>query len=83
MVKKVTRKASGKTTGKAPGKITKKMSITEILQKHPETFEVFIESGMHCIGCAASSFETLEDGAVAHGIDVDKLVRDLNAKVKV
>jgi hybrid cluster-associated redox disulfide protein len=63
-------------------KITKRMSITEILQKHPETFKVFAKAGMHCIGCAAASFETLEDGAVAHGLDADKLVRDLNRKAK-
>lgn len=62
--------------------ITKKMSIAEILQKHPETYEVFAEAGMHCIGCAAASFETLEDGAVAHGLDADKLVKDLNRKAK-
>ena len=64
------------------GKITKDMSIAEILQNHPKTFEIFTEAGMHCVGCAAASFETLEDGAVAHGMDVKKLVKDLNSKIK-
>jgi len=59
-------------------KITKKMSIMEIVSKYPDTADVFMRHGLHCIGCAAASFETLEDGAKAHRIDVDKLLKDLN-----
>ncbi len=43
---------------------------------------VFPDEVKERIGCAAASFETLEDGAVAHGLDTDKLVRDLNRKAK-
>ncbi len=63
-------------------KITKEMSILEIVEKHPETIEVFMKHGLHCIGCAAARFETLEQGASAHGIDVDKFVKDLNSALK-
>jgi hybrid cluster-associated redox disulfide protein len=63
-------------------KITKDMSIMEIVQKHPETTDVFMKHGLHCIGCAAARFETLEQGAEAHGIDVEKFVKDLNAALK-
>ncbi len=59
-------------------KITKDMPIPEILIKYPETISVFQEHGLHCIGCFAASFETLEQGAMAHGLDIDKLVKDLN-----
>jgi hybrid cluster-associated redox disulfide protein len=38
--------------------------------------------GMHCIGCAAAQFENIEQGATAHGIDVDKLIEDLNKVVE-
>lgn len=62
-------------------KITKDMGIMDIVQKHPDTIEVFMKSGMHCIGCAAAHFETLEQGCEAHGIDVDKLVEELNKKI--
>ncbi len=58
--------------------ITKDMSILEIVQKYPDTVEVFINSGMGCLGCAAAHFENLEQGAMAHGIDVDQLVKNLN-----
>lgn len=63
----------------ATDKITKKMNIGEIAVNHPETMEVFMKYGMHCIGCIASQFETLEQGCEAHGIDTDKMVKDLNA----
>ncbi len=59
-------------------RITKDMGIIEIAQKYPQTAEVFFKYGMHCLGCIAASFETLEQGAAAHGIDVDKMVEDLN-----
>jgi len=63
-------------------KITKEMPIGEVLQKHPETFEVFSEHGLHCVGCAIAHFENIQQGAEAHGIDVKKLVDDLNKKIK-
>lgn len=63
-------------------KITKDMAITETVQKHPETIEVFMEFGMGCIGCAAASFENIEEGAMVHGIDPDELVAKLNEVVK-
>lgn len=61
--------------------ITKDMSITEIVSDYPEVMGVFAAYGMGCIGCMASQFETLEEGALAHGIDVDQLVNDLNSKI--
>jgi len=60
-------------------KINKEMTIKEIIEKYPETLKVFDEYNFHCIGCAAASFETIEDGAKAHGIDVDELVEKLNS----
>ncbi|MCK5234636.1 MAG: DUF1858 domain-containing protein [Candidatus Aenigmarchaeota archaeon] len=60
------------------GKITKDMPVQEILIKYPETISVFRRYGLHCIGCFAASFETLEQGALAHGLDIDKLLKDLN-----
>ena len=58
--------------------ITKDMSIIDIVQKYPQTIEVFRNYGLGCIGCAAARFENLEQGAAAHGMDIDALVIDLN-----
>lgn len=62
--------------------ITKDMSITEIVSKYPQTVDVFVKYGMSCFGWMAARFENLEQGALAHGIDVDSLVKDLNAILK-
>jgi hybrid cluster-associated redox disulfide protein len=61
--------------------ITKEMGIMEIVEKYPATIEVFSRYGMHCFGCMAARFENLEQGAVAHGIDVAQLVQGLNKVV--
>ena len=61
--------------------ITKDMSILEVVQKYPDTVNVFVNAGMGCLGCAAAHFENIEQGAMAHGIDVDQLVKDLNTVV--
>jgi len=62
--------------------ITKEMSIGEVVQKYPQTVKVFLRHGLMCIGCAAARFENLEQGAVAHGINVEALLKDLNAVVE-
>jgi hybrid cluster-associated redox disulfide protein len=62
--------------------ITKEMPIGEIVQNYPQTVKVFLRHGLMCIGCAAARFENLEQGATAHGIDVEALVKDLNATVQ-
>ena len=39
---------------------------------------VFVAHGLGCIGCAMANFETIEQGAAAHGMDLDSLMIDLN-----
>ncbi|MBD3310264.1 DUF1858 domain-containing protein [Candidatus Woesearchaeota archaeon] len=57
------------------------MSIQELVSKHEEVVHVLFEHGMHCVGCVAGQFENIEQAAQAHGIDVDKLVEELNKAV--
>ncbi len=63
-------------------KISKEMTLAEAVSRFPETIEVFLEHGMGCFGCGIAQFETIEQGAVAHGIDVKKLMNDLEKVVK-
>lgn len=58
--------------------ITKNMTIAEAVDKYPDTVEVFNRYGMGCLGCPATQFENIEQGAMVHGIDVDELVDELN-----
>ncbi len=61
--------------------LTKDMSIMEVVQKYPQTVAVFQVYGMGCIGCAAAKFESIEQGAMAHGMDLDKLMVSLNEAI--
>jgi hybrid cluster-associated redox disulfide protein len=63
-------------------KITKKMGFSEILGKYPEAAEILFESGMHCIGCPMAMQETLEQGALAHGIDPDEIIMKINKRLE-
>ncbi len=57
----------------------KNTKIGEILEKAPEKAEILLAAGMHCLGCPASQEETLEEACQMHGIDVEELVKNLNA----
>jgi hybrid cluster-associated redox disulfide protein len=61
--------------------ITKEMPIGEVVEKYPQTVGVFLRHGLMCFGCAIAQFENVEQGAVAHGINVEALMKDLNAVV--
>jgi len=61
--------------------ITKDMIIKDIVEKYPETLNVFGQFNMGCLGCSGALFETLEQGANAHGIDVNAMVKALNEKI--
>ena len=61
--------------------ITKDTGIIEAVQNHPEILQVFAEYGLGCVGCMAARFETLEQGAAAHGIDIEALVADPNKAI--
>jgi hybrid cluster-associated redox disulfide protein len=63
-------------------KINKKMSFAEIMGKYPKSIEILLDKGMHCIGCPMSQMESLEDGCKAHGLNPDKIVKEINEKIK-
>ena len=61
--------------------ITKDTIIGDILDMAPECAPLFLEIGMHCLGCPASQMETLEEAAMVHGIDCGLLVEKINALI--
>jgi hybrid cluster-associated redox disulfide protein len=64
-----------------PQTISREMTIGEVVQRYPQTVPVFLAHGLMCFGCAIARFENIEQGAQAHGIDADALLKDLNAAV--
>ena len=68
--------------------IHKDMTISDVLANNPEKVrlvsEILTEFGIHCVGCSASTFETLEEGVLGHGFSeeqLSKLVTDLNKAI--
>lgn len=58
--------------------INQDMTIMEVVNKHPQSIKVFFEHGLFCIGCNVAYKETVAQGAAAHGIDIDQLMKRLN-----
>jgi hybrid cluster-associated redox disulfide protein len=59
--------------------ITKDMTFHEVMQKSPEVVKVLGSFNLGCVGCMGAVNETLEQGATAHGLDVEELLTALNA----
>lgn len=57
--------------------ITRETVIGEIVESCPEAMPAFMEIGMHCIGCAMASGETVEQACAAHGVDPDEFLEYL------
>ena len=58
--------------------ITKETIIGDVLDAYPDTAPLFLEIGMHCLGCPSSQMETIEEAAMVHGIDAESLVQEIN-----
>ena len=58
--------------------ITGDMPIGDVVSKYPATINVFFKHGLGCVGCAVARFENIQQGAMAHGMDIDALMKDLN-----
>lgn len=58
--------------------ITKEMTIGEILRMNPESAEVLMGCGMHCLGCPSSQMESLEEACMVHGLDAETVLGKLN-----
>lgn len=59
--------------------ITPNMSIADVMKLDAEVAPVFMSFGMHCLYCPHASAESLKEASLAHGVDVNELVKALNA----
>ena len=57
--------------------ITRDTLISEIVSNCPELTPAFQAIGMHCLGCAMASGESLEEACAVHGVDVDAFIESL------
>ena len=63
-------------------KITKDTLIADCLKINPNSAEILLSVGMHCLGCAMAHGETIEQAVSVHGHDLDALLTKLNEGVE-
>ena len=54
--------------------LTRYTVIGDLVANFPAAMLVFQEIGMHCLGCAMASGETVEQACAAHGVDPDEFL---------
>lgn len=59
-------------------KVTPDMKISDILKLEKGLVPIFLNNGLYCLGCPSAAGESLEAACEVHGLDCDKLVRELN-----
>lgn len=62
-------------------KITKEMTFNEIIKMCPDAEKVLEQFNLGCVGCLGATTESLAQGARAHGLDVDQILKALNASL--
>lgn len=65
--------------------LSKDMPISEISEKAPRAVELLSMYGLHCASCFANSFDTLENGAIVHGMDeqdLETMIDEINEQLK-
>ena len=61
--------------------ITKDMMIGEVVEKYPNAADLMANFGLHCFGCHANPYETIEAGVLSHGFSeeaLNELLKELN-----
>lgn len=62
-------------------KFNKDMTFHQALQANPQVAKVLGQFNLGCVGCMGAMNETIEQGARAHGLDVEDILKALNAIV--
>lgn len=58
--------------------VQKDTIIADVMANAPETMPFFQAIGMHCMGCAMSSGESVEEACAVHGVDSEDFVTKIN-----
>ena len=55
--------------------------IGEIVSQYPESVEILLSIGMHCLGCPSARAESLEEACMVHGIPAEQVIDAINSKI--
>lgn len=78
----VKNKKNNKTTNTSKKyKVNRETNIAELVDNYPEAVDVLMAFGLHCVGCFASQFDTIGEGAMIHGMmdeEIDEMIDEVN-----
>ena len=57
--------------------ITKQTTMGDMIEYDRGIAVILMEAGTHCVGCPASIGESLEEACQVHGLDSDKVLKDI------
>ncbi|HMT20252.1 MAG TPA: DUF1858 domain-containing protein [Promineifilum sp.] len=58
------------------------MIITDLLERWPETADVFRDHAMACVGCAVAPFYSITDAALVYGLSPEQFAAELLAVIR-
>jgi len=58
--------------------VTKDTIIYDIMLNAPVTRPLFERIGMHCLGCAYATGESVEQACGAHGVELEPFLKEIN-----
>lgn len=64
--------------------ITRETNLGEVVRQYPKTAEIMLEYGLHCAGCFANAFDSVEQGAAVHGMseeEMEEMIFRLNEEI--
>jgi hybrid cluster-associated redox disulfide protein len=63
--------------------LTTDLTIAEVMDRWPETIQIFFRYRMACVGCPIAPFETLAEVAVIYGLDLECFINELRQAVQI
>lgn len=64
--------------------LNKDMFISDAVALYPQVVPIFMEYGLHCVGCFISDSETILEGGRGHGMseaEIDNMILDAKDEI--
>lgn len=64
--------------------VTRETNLGDLVKSYPQAGAILLEYGLHCVGCFANTYDTVEMGARVHGMtdeEVDEMIGRVNEAV--
>jgi hybrid cluster-associated redox disulfide protein len=61
--------------------LTPAITVKEVLDRHPQALQVFLDIGLLCVGCPAEAFHTLADVVREYHLDLNQLLQSIDKAI--